>query len=76
MSKFSPAPYTSSKSPVRKNRLSHIGAKERSDPPATNEKSDLGGRSLGKTSGILTGRRRAALSGIFDKEWIYGKIVC
>ena len=38
--------------------------------PATKEKSDPGGKSDGRTSGIFTGRRRASLQGTFENEWM------
>ena len=48
------------------------GCKLREDEgiPATKEKSDPGGKSDGRTSGIFTSRRRASLQGTFENEWM------
>lgn len=77
LSSVSSAPYISSKSPsVELKRRDETKQKTAERVPATKEKSDPGGKSDGRTSGIFTGRSSASLEGIFENEWMYGYIVC
>lgn len=73
LSSVSSAPYISSKSPGEEEmREDGMKLKWNEYVPATKEKSDPGGKSDGRTSGIFTGRSSASLEGIFENEWMYG----
>ena len=77
LSSVSSAPYISSKSPgIELKRVDGMKQKDGEHAPATKEKSDPGGKSDGRTSGIFTGRSKACLDGTFENEWIYGYMVC
>ena len=68
-------PYISSKSPgsrrdQRRPKTKNDG--ECMQSPATSEKFEFGGNAEGETSGIVTALNKAGLSGMLERECMYG----